>query len=154
MQGNRTGPRSFIGRSPRFPPLPQDETRPGEAGGKYPERILSPKRLAKTGGRQGLARFVKGDVVVVPFPFSNLSSSKRRPALVVAELEGDDLILCQITSQQIRDRYAIPIDETDFQKGGLKQRSNVRPNRLFTADRQGGLYQVRPLNPHKIPDVI
>ncbi len=38
-----------------------------------------------------MARFIKGDVVVVPFPFSDLTRAKRRPALVVAELEGDDL---------------------------------------------------------------
>ena len=44
-----------------------------------------------------MARFVKGDVVVVPFPFSDLSQSKRRPALIIASLEGDDAILCQIT---------------------------------------------------------
>ena len=54
-----------------------------------------------------MARFVKGNVVVVPFPFSDLSQAKRRPALVLTSLEGDDLILCQITSQQIRDQYAI-----------------------------------------------
>lgn len=101
-----------------------------------------------------MARFVKGDVVVVPFPFSDLTQAKRRPALVVAELEGDDLILCQITSQQIKDRYAIPIDDTDFQKGDLKQRSNLRPNRLFTADRQIVLYQVGHLKPQKIQEVI
>jgi len=45
-----------------------------------------------------MARFVKGDVVVIPFPFSDLSQAKRRPALVLAELEGNDRILCQITS--------------------------------------------------------
>ncbi len=48
-----------------------------------------------------MERFVKGDVVVVPFPFSDLNRAKRRPALVIAELEGDDLILCQITSQSM-----------------------------------------------------
>lgn len=40
-----------------------------------------------------MAKFVKGDVVVVPFPFSDLSSTKRRPALVFATLTGNDLIL-------------------------------------------------------------
>lgn len=45
-----------------------------------------------------MERFVKGDVVVVPFPFSDLTKAKRQPALVIADLEGDDLILCQITS--------------------------------------------------------
>ncbi|MEK6725726.1 MAG: hypothetical protein AABY54_04135 [Deltaproteobacteria bacterium] len=37
-----------------------------------------------------MAKFIKGDVVVVPFPFSDLTQSKRRPALVVSTLEGDD----------------------------------------------------------------
>jgi len=82
-----------------------------------------------------LAKFVKGDVVVVPFPFSDLTQTKRRPALVIAQLRGDDLILCQITSQRVKDRYAIPISEKDFETGDLRQKSNVRPNRLFTADR-------------------
>lgn len=48
-----------------------------------------------------MGKFVIGDVVVVPFPFSDLSASKKRPALVVATLSGDDVILCQITSKTI-----------------------------------------------------
>ncbi|KAB2948397.1 MAG: PemK-like protein [Candidatus Methanoperedens nitroreducens] len=70
-----------------------------------------------------MARFVKGDVVVVPFPFSDLSQSKRRPALVIAELTGKDVILCQITSQWINDEYGIRIDNKDFDEGSLNQRS-------------------------------
>ncbi|MFI5273274.1 MAG: hypothetical protein ACHQ4H_09625 [Ktedonobacterales bacterium] len=46
-----------------------------------------------------MGRFVRGDVVVIPFPFSDLTATKRRPALVVADLPGDDVILRQITSQ-------------------------------------------------------
>jgi len=101
-----------------------------------------------------LAKFVKGDVVVVPFPFSDLTYDKRRPALVIAELEGDDLILCQITSQQIRDKYAVSIEDNDFETGTLKQKSNVRPNRIFTADRHIVLYLVGHLKFDKINEVI
>lgn len=101
-----------------------------------------------------MAGFVKGDVVVVPFPFSDLSQAKRRPALVVAELDGDDLILCQITSQAIRDGYAIVLDESDFQAGTLKHASNVRPNRQCTADRHIILYRVGHLAPEKLAAVI
>ncbi len=82
-----------------------------------------------------MGRFVKGDVVVVPFPFSDLTMSKRRPALVLADLTGDDLVLCQITSQTIRDAYAIDLQDADFVSGTLNKPSNIRPNRLFTADR-------------------
>jgi mRNA interferase MazF len=100
-----------------------------------------------------MERFVKGDVVVVPFPFSDLSRAKRRPALVIAELEGDDLILCQITSRSIRDRYAVLIDENDFETGTLRQRSNVRPNRIFTTDRHIVLYRAGQLKPEKVREV-
>jgi hypothetical protein len=56
-----------------------------------------------------VARFVKGDVVVLAFPCSDLSQAKRRPALVIAALEGNDLVLCQLTSKTTEDTYAIPI---------------------------------------------
>ncbi len=97
---------------------------------------------------------VKGDVVVVPFPFSDLSANKRRPALVVASLTGDDVILCQITSQTVADRYAVPISDTDFTVGGLRQPSNVRPNRLFTADSTIILYRAGVLSPEKVGQVV
>ena len=51
-----------------------------------------------------MAKFVKGDVLVVPFPFSDLTQAKRRPAFVLAGPFGDDLILCQITSQVVKDK--------------------------------------------------
>jgi mRNA interferase MazF len=70
-----------------------------------------------------VAKFIKGDVVVIPFPFSDLTQSKRRPALVITELEGDDLILCQITSQAVKDKYAILISDNDFETGGLKHQA-------------------------------
>lgn len=81
------------------------------------------------------AIYKKGVVVVVPFPFSDLSQTKRRPALVIKDLHGDDIILCQITSQPIKDGYEIQINTSDFESGTLNKTSNVRPNRLFTLDR-------------------
>ena len=81
-----------------------------------------------------MAKFIKGDVVVIPFPFSDLTQAKRRPAVVITALGGDDVILCQITSQTIKDNYALSLDDKDFETGSLKQPSNVRPNRIFTID--------------------
>jgi mRNA interferase MazF len=82
-----------------------------------------------------MAEFVKGDILIIPFPFSDLTGSKRRPALVLADLPGDDIILCQITSQQNRDSFAIAIESTDFVNGSLPVSSNIRPTRIFTADK-------------------
>ncbi len=101
-----------------------------------------------------MAKFIKGDVVVVPFAFSDLTQAKRRPALVIVTLEGDDLILCQITSQAIKDNYAISLDDKDFETGSLKQISNVRPNRIFTADSHIVLYKVGNLKIEKLNEVI
>jgi len=101
-----------------------------------------------------VGKFVKGDVVVIPFPFSDLSQSKRRPALVVAPLEGNDAILCQITSKAIKDKYAISIDEADFESGGLRQAGNIRPNRLFTADNRIILYRVGVIKKDKLTQAI
>ena len=101
-----------------------------------------------------MGRFVRGDVVVVPFPFSDLSQAKRRPSLVVADLTGDDLILCQITSRPVTDHYAIPIGSGDFAAGSLNRDSNVRPNRLFTADSKIVLYRAGELISDKLREVI
>ena len=101
-----------------------------------------------------MERFVKGDVVVVPFPFSDLSTVKRRPALVVAAPGGDDVILCQITSQQIRDRYAVGITDMGFTEGTLRKPSNIRPNRLFSASIDLILYRAGHLNDQTVTSVI
>ena len=79
---------------------------------------------------------MKGEVVVIPFPFSDLSGNKRRPALVIADWGGDDIMLCQITSQAKRDGLEIPLQAADFSTGQLPIDSHIRPNKIFTADRR------------------
>ena len=101
-----------------------------------------------------MARFIKGDVVVVPFPFSDLTQAKRRPALVLAELMGDDVILTQITSQNIKDNYSISLEPEEFESGNLNKKSNIRPNRIFTADKKILLYKVGHLKKEKIKETI
>ncbi len=101
-----------------------------------------------------MGKFVKGDIVVVLFPFSDLSNAKKRPALVLAGLSGEDVILCQITSQAISDTYAIPLETADFSQGQLSQKSNIRPNRLFTADSRIIQYRAGVAKPEKIQQVI
>ncbi|MBW4647570.1 MAG: type II toxin-antitoxin system PemK/MazF family toxin [Kastovskya adunca ATA6-11-RM4] len=70
-----------------------------------------------------MATFVKGDIVVVPFPFSDLTNAKRRPALVLAGLTKNDLILCLITSQAANDNYTTLIENNDFETGSLSKTS-------------------------------
>ena len=98
--------------------------------------------------------FVKGDVVVVPFPFSDLSSSKRRPALVLAQAGTNDFILSQITSKGVSDRHAVELNASDFVTGGLNVTSNVRPNKLFTAETGLVAYKAGSLRPEKTAEVV
>src|SRR5580700_5037455 len=81
-----------------------------------------------------MERFIKGDIVIIPFPFSDLSGAKRRPSLVISDLPGDDIILCQITSKP-NDHYAIAIDKACFEFGSLPVVSYIRSTRIFTADK-------------------
>lgn len=79
--------------------------------------------------------FVRGDIVVVEFPFNNVLGSKRRPALVLADWKGIDVLLCQITSKLGRDAYSIPVTSEDFSEGFLTYTSHVRVNQVFTLER-------------------
>ncbi len=101
-----------------------------------------------------MEKFVKGDIVVIPFPYSDLTNAKKRPALVLAESSLGDLILCQITSQEIKDFSAITLSNDDFTHGSLNKVSNIRPNKLFTADSKIILYKVGSLSAYKINQVI
>ncbi len=81
-----------------------------------------------------MGKLTVGSVVLVSFPFSNLKGQKIRPALVLANVEFNNYILCQITSKSYTSESAICIKAKDFAKGNLPIVSFVRPDKLFTAD--------------------
>jgi mRNA interferase MazF len=74
-----------------------------------------------------------GAVVLIRFPFSDLSNAKLRPAIALADAANGDWILCQVTSRAYADPTAIMLDTSDFQSGSLRQLSFARPAKLFTA---------------------
>lgn len=74
-----------------------------------------------------------GSVVLVPFPFTDLSQSKLRPAVVLADVDRGDWILCQVTSNPYGDLRAVELTSADFSTGGLRITSYARPGKLFTA---------------------
>jgi mRNA interferase MazF len=69
----------------------------------------------------------------VPFPFSDLSQSKLRPAVALADAGRGDWILCQVTSRSYADPRAVEIIDQDFDHGSLRVVSYARPSKLFTA---------------------
>ena len=97
--------------------------------------------------------YTKGDVVVTPFPFSDLKSSIKRPALVVANLKGDDLILCQITSKNHPDTYQCLLKQKDFSQGNLSINSYIKLSILFTLRSSIILYKIGRVNKTKVKEV-
>jgi len=70
----------------------------------------------------------------VRFPFSDLSSAKLRPALILASLAHSDYILCQITSKLHLNPYAVKISENYYETGTLRTLSYIRADKIFTAN--------------------
>lgn len=101
-----------------------------------------------------MGQFVVGDVVAINFPFSDLSGQKLRPALVLASAEFDNLILCQITSNQYTSSSAVEIRSTDFKIGSLPITSYVRPDKLFTAEQTIILKKVGTLGEQSVRHIL
>ncbi len=80
--------------------------------------------------------YKRGDIVLVPFPFTDLSSSKRRPALVVSpdsfNTLREDLLLVAITSQLVDDENVVFLEPADFSEGRLPKKSMVKLTKVFT----------------------
>ena len=75
----------------------------------------------------------------MPFPYSDLSSSKRRPVLVVSNDDYNkkfqDVVVCVITSNQYTDAYSLPLEKNDLEIGVLPESSVVKAHKLFTVHR-------------------
>ena len=95
-----------------------------------------------------------GAVVLVRFPFSDLSQSKLRPAVVLAPAGRGDQILCQITSKDYGDSKAIEIRQTAFASGSLHLVSYARPGKLFTASQDLIVRQIASLKSDAFKSII
>ena len=80
--------------------------------------------------------FAAGQIIVLPFPFSDLSHSKYRPALLLAPAGRGDWLACQITSNPYSDPAPVMLREEDFAAGTLAVVSYARPAKLFTANEE------------------
>ncbi len=96
----------------------------------------------------------EGSVVTLPFPFSDLSQSKLRPAVVLASADRGDWILCQVTSKPYGDARAVELNKVDFATGGLRLVSYARPAKLFTAHESLFVSEAGKLQPVSLRKII
>ncbi len=82
---------------------------------------------------------LRGDLVLVQFPFTDLSAQKLRPALIVGRVTGDDVIVAFISSRisrcDPRAEHVLDPTENEFRATGLKGRSLIRLNKVATLHR-------------------
>ena len=76
------------------------------------------------------------EIVLVPFPYSDLSSAKRRPVLIVSRDDYNrkfqDVVVCVITSNLHKDAYSVALENEDLEMGVLPESSLVKAHKLFT----------------------
>ncbi len=100
-----------------------------------------------------MEKLVKGDVVVLPFPYTNFSSVKKRPAVVIATLKGQNVILAQITTNQRNDEDLVSLTRKDFASGSLSSDSFIMASLIFTADVSQIEYKTGKIKQEKIKEV-
>ena len=98
--------------------------------------------------------FVRGDIIVLEFPFSNLMQVKRRPSLVIKVPKGDDVIVCQITGRSYEKIVEISINKEDFHKGNLKVESFIRLDKIFSVEKSLIKYKIGSLKQEKLNEVM
>ena len=103
-------------------------------------------------------RYRRGDIVLVPFPFTDLSSTKKRPALVVSpdtfNEHAQDVVLVAITSQPSDSSHIVPLDEHDYVDGQLPRISFVKVSKLFTTHPTLVLKKVCAIKPARLRVVL
>ena len=80
--------------------------------------------------------FDQGEVVLIPFPFTDLTATKRRPVLVLSRRSYNrrfqDFVVCGITSVLAARPHAVTLRDSDMASGSLPVESRIRPDKIFT----------------------
>jgi mRNA interferase MazF len=100
-----------------------------------------------------MERLSIGDVVLVPFPFTDFSNRKNRPALIISKF-GADFMICAITSKFVNDEYAIEITNRDFKIGGILKLSYIKPNIIHTINCKIVKKKLGSLRKDKLKEVL
>lgn len=76
---------------------------------------------------------IKGDIILIPFPFTDLTGNKLRPAVVLI-VSDYDLTLCFITAQ-LQWKESTDIEISPSVNNGIKKPSLIRLSKIATVDR-------------------
>jgi len=102
-------------------------------------------------------RITQGDVILVPFPFSDRTGQKVRPAIVISNdgfNRGDDIVIAAVTSNTTPGTYTVLIDNNSLQEGVLHSQSAVKAGRLATIDKHIAIKRIATITPVALQNVV
>ncbi len=97
---------------------------------------------------------VKGDIIIIEFPYSNLRNVKRRPVLILKVPKGEDVIVAQITGESYENSVEIPLKKEDFKQGSLKRESYIRIDKIASIEKYLIKYKAGSLKQEKFNKII
>ncbi len=78
----------------------------------------------------------QGDILLIPIPFTDLSSQKRRPVIVISNnvynQQTADIVVVAMTSNPVPVDFSFPITSSDLDKGALNHPGKVRVDKIYT----------------------
>jgi mRNA interferase MazF len=81
-----------------------------------------------------MQRYSSGELLLVSFPFADITGAKRRPALVLFDTGDEDIIVARVTSQTVESEFDVEL--LDWQQAGLLIPSVVRIHKVATLEKR------------------
>lgn len=101
--------------------------------------------------------YEQGEIVIVPFPFSDLSTVKQRPVLILSKTadnkNSEEIITCGITSNLKNSNYSVFIYNENLERGKIPAPSRIKVNKLFTINKELIIKHVARLNKNSFNSV-
>lgn len=101
--------------------------------------------------------FKQKEIVLVPFPYSDLSAAKRRPVLIISNNDYNekfpDIVVCVITSNIFKDDFSVILNDADLETGILPEKSVIKCHKLFTIEQSQIIKKFSTINAKKFEEV-
>lgn len=97
------------------------------------------------------------DIILIPFPFSDQSGQKVRPALIISNdsfNQSEDVVACAITSNIKHSKYSLSISQDDIESGILYEKSSIKAETIFKIKKMLIIKRIAILNKAKFLEVI
>lgn len=94
--------------------------------------------------------FEQGEIILIPFPFTNLKTSKKRPVVVLSRTDVNrkfaDFISCGMTSNVQNANHSVLIDQGNLEYGFLPQPSRIKTNVIFSLEKSSAIRSLGKVN--------